>query len=105
MTREEMQKLQMMIKEELKPVHGEIARVTTELRDFKSTVYRMDGRVDKNSTETARLSSSMENMTDWLAEELGKVNIKLDNLLDSKGQTKKEIKEIRKHVGLPVVTD
>lgn len=105
MTSDEIKSLQKIIKEELRPVHGEIARVTTELRNFKSTVYRMDGQVDKNSTETARLSSSMENMKDWLAEELGEVNIKLDDLLDTKNQTKKEIKEIRKHVGLPVITD
>lgn len=81
MTADETKSLKTIIKEGLKHVQGEISRLTTEVRGISSRVLHLYTETSKNGRETARLSSDIENMKDWLGEELGTINLKIDALI------------------------
>ncbi|MCL5784506.1 MAG: hypothetical protein M1142_04105 [Patescibacteria group bacterium] len=118
MTDDELKNLKKLLKESLQPLQGEVSRLTTETRNLSSRMLRIESGTSQNTREIARLSSDMENMKDWLGEEMGQINNKLDALLsdvvdlqtnvgviqdqlvDVK-ENKKDIRTIKKHLRLP----
>lgn len=123
MTDDDLKKIKGLLKESLQPLQGEVARLTTENIKIADNFYLLRHEVSKNGQETARLSSDIENMQDYLGKELGQINNKLDaltadvvDLQDKAGATKdqligindkleenkKTIHHIKKHVGLPL---
>ena len=113
MTDQDLKKFKEAVKEELKPVHGEVALIKQKLTDLNINSLKTSTKVDANTRELARLDStlgsfkeeikeSIEEFKDWAGEEFGKANLKLDDLIEDKVRKEKEIKEIKKHLGLAV---
>ena len=90
--------LQKAVREELKPLHGEISRVTTELRGIKLQIMKVEVETNKNSREVTRLGSEMEDTKEWLVNEVRTINVKLDNISDQK--LNKRVTIIEKHLSL-----
>lgn len=123
MTDEDLKQFKNLLKESLQPLQGEVSRLTTESRKNSSQLLRIEHETSKNGRETARLSSDMENMKEWLMEELTQVNDKLDALTgdvidlqnnvgvirdqfvgvnEKLEENKVDIHKIKKHIGLPL---
>jgi len=84
--------LRKLLQEEIKPVHGEIARFTSELRDLKAYTMRTNSKGNDQGREIARMSSDVID----LQNQVGGVHD------DFKG-VKQSNDEIRKHVGLLIL--
>ena len=113
------------VKDEVKPLHGEMARVTRDVRDLKTSSIEISLRFDRATRETskelARIDSNIETLTekvDGLTEKVEELNDKLDasfvdihrlqeqtgaiwtklDVIDEK--TDRKIKEIREDLSL-----
>lgn len=91
----------------LKPLHGEIARVTREVRELKFENMGIRGRVVKLDKELARFDSNIETLgekADALLVDMNEVQDTTKAIWDKisleSDKTKREITEIREHIGL-----
>lgn len=125
MSDEDLKKIADVIRQENKPLHGELAKLKKDFSDLRFSGLRTRSELERISGDTARIDSSadeiregigklekgfqklrddFQEMKDWMGEEFGKVNIKIDGLENSK-QLRKEINDIKTHLGLPVNAD
>lgn len=108
MTDEDLKKMAKVVDNKIKPLHVEMAKIKQELIELKYNSTKANSKISKIDRDLARVDSRLEVIQDkqqegkdWMGEEFGQVNIKLDELLVEKDKIKKDIKQIKQHVGLP----
>lgn len=108
MTDEDLKKIKAALKEEVKPLHGELAKVKQEINELALNQIRSRSEITKLSRDLARIDSNIET----LGEKADALLVDVKDLQDQTGaiwdkvsleaeKTKREVNVIKEHLGLP----
>ncbi|MDO8452165.1 MAG: hypothetical protein Q7S79_00260 [bacterium] len=103
----DLKKLSTLLDEKTKPLHGELARTTTELRTLKLNDLKTEIALHKISQDLARLDSNIETLSekaDCLLTDVNQLQDEMkaswDKITIVAEKNKREIDEVKEHLGL-----
>lgn len=109
MTDKDIAAMQEVVRDELKPVHGELARATRELGSLKVEIIKLASQVNKLERELTRVDSNIETLTETtnalvvdvhdLQQQVGAI---WDKITIESEKAQAQLDEVREYVGLGV---
>lgn len=114
MANDDLSKISKALSDQLKPLHGEIARIHREMSDLNLSYLRTSTELHKIGRDIARVDSELEGIKETLDQHTEKLDgqsaalIEIESTLkgysDMYKINKSDIDKIKKHIGLPATT-
>ena len=109
MTDEDIKKIKLVFQEEIKPLHGEVAKLKQKLDESNIERLKANNNLRDLSKDLARLDSNIES----LGEKIDALTVDVVDLQQTTGaiwdkislesdKAKRETDEIKEHLGLPI---
>lgn len=112
MVDEELKKISKILSEQIKPLHGEIARIHNELSGLKTNYLRSVTELSKIGKDIARIDSELESIKETLNEHTDKLDgqsgalIEIESVLkgyaDQYKINRDQINMIKEHLSLKI---
>ncbi len=108
MTEEELDKIGKVFDHKVKPIHGEIAKISKEVRELRFERFGFKGGIENLATDIARMDSTLDSLRDEVSTLTSRVNANSSTLMgiekeigaynESTQINKKEIKSIKERL-------